>query len=278
MTGPPDVTDSDAAAYGASPPVVDPIPVAFPREVLDSGIRTSPQSAGFGAWTSYVLAGTEKPFPVLPFDDSRARALVMVTAGAPAATEVLGVQPAAGAQFTYTVPAGGPPVILDSISGFFTASAAVANRFISCQILDAAGNTVASISNGSATVASTTIRVGFMASVGSNASSGSGTASFPIPLSRLLPGWQVKLNASSIDVADQWSQVVLTFNAAGGGLLYVGSQAQVQASPPLGGQIPAGMTAEVRNQQQLWAAPDGLNPVTVSVLVERWETKPLSAV
>lgn len=126
---------SDAVA----PEVLTPVPVTgtvgLSSEILDKGFRTSPQAAGYGAWTTYVLGGTEKAQPIIPFDDRRARALIIVS---------------------------------------------------------------------------------------------------------------------------------------GTGPVFVGTMAQTQSSPPLGGQLATGATVEIRNQQQLWMVPDGTHSVTVTVLVERW--------
>jgi hypothetical protein len=57
---------------------------------------------------------------------------------------------------------------------------------------------------------------------------------------------------------------------SGTGPVYVGTQAQCQASPPLGGQLATGAVAEVKNKQELWLAPDGTHTATVTVLVERF--------
>lgn len=58
---------------------------------------------------------------------------------------------------------------------------------------------------------------------------------------------------------------------SGTGPVYVGTQAQCQASPPVGGQLPTG-TYEVKNNQKLWLVSDGSHTATVTVLMERWES------
>jgi hypothetical protein len=54
------------------------------------------------------------------------------------------------------------------------------------------------------------------------------------------------------------------------GPVFIGTVAQVNASPPLGFLLPTGMQIEVRNNQAVWMAPDGTHTATVSVLAERW--------
>lgn len=81
--------------------------------------------------------------------------------------------------------------------------------------------------------------------------------------------------------ATQAAQPILPFDpnraralliVSGTGPVYVGTPAQTQANPPLGGLLPTGTIAEVKNNQALWLAPDGTHTATVTVLVERWDS------
>lgn len=71
-------------------------------------------------------------------------------------------------------------------------------------------------------------------------------------------------------------RAILTVSApaapvAGSGV-WVGTQAQCQASPPVGGFLPVGTSAYViENCQPLWLVGDGTNALRVTVLAERWE-------
>jgi hypothetical protein len=58
---------------------------------------------------------------------------------------------------------------------------------------------------------------------------------------------------------------------SGTGPVFVGSKAQCQASPVLGGQLNSGNVVELRNKRDLWLAPDGSHTATVTVLTERYE-------
>lgn len=58
---------------------------------------------------------------------------------------------------------------------------------------------------------------------------------------------------------------------SGTGPVWVGTQAQCQASPPVGGQLATGAVIETKNRQELWLAPAGAS-ATVTVLTERWGT------
>jgi hypothetical protein len=129
-------------------------------------------------------------------------------------TEVIpaGAQlPAAGTNYTFTVPASGPAMNLTSVRATFTSSAAVANRFLSLILSDAAGNQLATIPNSSTVVASSSVFLSWLNTVSTFVSNPSGNAVLPIPMRTLLPGWTLKLNAAGIDVADQWSGIVLVF-------------------------------------------------------------------
>jgi hypothetical protein len=57
--------------------------VSLDNEILDRGFRTSPQAAAFGAWMTYTLAATAAAQPILPFDDKRSRALIIVSGTGP---------------------------------------------------------------------------------------------------------------------------------------------------------------------------------------------------
>jgi hypothetical protein len=61
--------------------------------------------------------------------------------------------------------------------------------------------------------------------------------------------------------------------AVAGSGVWVGTEAQVKASPPVGGFLPAGLMAlPVENNQGLWLIGDGTNAMRVTVTVERWDS------
>lgn len=65
--------------------------------------------------------------------------------------------------------------------------------------------------------------------------------------------------------------VLIVAGAAGG--VWVGTPGQCQASPPVGGFLPAGgPPVIVENNQQLWLIGDGAHACTVTVLQERWDS------
>src|SRR5579859_4814904 len=66
------------------------------------------------------------------------------------------------------------------------------------------------------------------------------------------------------------AQKILPYDEQRARAVYVGSRAQCQASPVLGGQLATGTIVDTRNKQELWLAPDGTHTATVTVLVERW--------
>jgi hypothetical protein len=57
--------------------------------------------------------------------------------------------------------------------------------------------------------------------------------------------------------------------------IWVGTSAQLQASAIQGFRFFSGQPElKVENNQAVWIAPDGTNPVTVSVMIERYEGSP----
>lgn len=69
-------------------------------------------------------------------------------------------------------------------------------------------------------------------------------------------------------------RAVIIVNGAAGGV-YVGTPGQCQASPPVGGFLPAGqpgLIVVVENNQLLQMVGDGVNACKVTVLAERWDS------
>lgn len=61
---------------------------------------------------------------------------------------------------------------------------------------------------------------------------------------------------------------------AAGGVVYIGSQAQVQANPPQGFQLNnADQPFPVSHKQPLYVASDGTHGGTLSIAIERWESE-----
>jgi hypothetical protein len=62
--------------------------------------------------------------------------------------------------------------------------------------------------------------------------------------------------------------------AAAGAGVWVGTPAQTQAAPPVGGFLAAGgPPVVIENNQQLWLIGDGTNACIVTVLQERWDSR-----
>jgi hypothetical protein len=54
--------------------------------------------------------------------------------------------------------------------------------------------------------------------------------------------------------------------------IWVGTQAQCQASPPVGGFLPVGSTLLVEHNQPVWMIGDGTTSLRVTVAIERWDS------
>lgn len=114
--------------------------------------------------------------------------------------------PAAGADWQTILAASG---VLAAIVGTFTASAAVANRLPAFQVQDGAGHTLWTIQTPSAQTAGQVHSYVSGPGVGVNAAGN--TVTLPIPAGLVLPaGAVIKSATTAIDVADQWSAVVVT--------------------------------------------------------------------
>ena len=66
--------------------------------------------------------------------------------------------------------------------------------------------------------------------------------------------------------------VMVASSAVAGAGVWVGTMAQAQAVPPLGGWLSAGASVVIENNQALFLIGDGANSLKVSVLQERWDS------
>jgi hypothetical protein len=210
------MTELDDGYVEDAPQVYDgpPIPVHITSGSLKGGEFTERLAPDYGSTGTFQLqlAGMAQPVQILQrrYRRSKARVLVMSLAGG--TTELTPGNPAAGSNFVYTNTTGIPQV-LNSAAFRLTTSAVVANRFSSVQIKDSGGLLVGgAFQGGGGTPASSTLTV--LAAQGAGASTFTGTVgnqSVGFPAITIQPGWTVQLLVSGIDVADQLSNIVLTF-------------------------------------------------------------------
>ena len=235
-------------------------------------VKTTAVAAPKGIYrTMAIAAGSERQ--LLPQDPERARAVMVATGnvilcetqglaqsvnnvGAATPAEVIGANPAAGAAYTYTLPA--PATLLSAQYGL-TTSATVANRFPEVNILDASGNVIVSVHEQTAVVASSSITiVSYQGATQGN--SASGTAILPLPTGFVLPaGYQVQLTAGNLQSTDQIANPYLTFSGS------------PSVAYPDGFLLPSGTPLETKNQGLVWAVNPGNAAVLVSVMTERYE-------
>lgn len=74
-------THPGSACEDCEPTALTPIGVSGTVSIGHS-VKTNPEAADFGAYSTYALAGNEAPFRVLTHDDNRARAVIQVDASA----------------------------------------------------------------------------------------------------------------------------------------------------------------------------------------------------
>jgi len=222
--------------------VPDAVPVAVGHDLNVQG-----QAADYGAWAAYHLAGTEAAQPVLPFDPFRHRATIIVSSSSALAS--FNPTPAAvtnpGALTTITsqfLPAGSTPCSGKSCSRH-------ARRGRRGRLRDAA-------------------RRGRDRDQHQRAERRLGLRQEPVQV--IVPAGGAILSIININAnaaAVYQAGMVITQDSLG--VLYVGTMPQCQQK--LGGVLQPGTVVVIENNQQLFMAPDGANPLTVSVLTERWD-------
>lgn len=122
--------------------------------------------------------------------------------------------PAAGAGYQLVNGTAQPWALL-SVKFTLTTSAAVANRFVSVQIRDGGGATVAENSDLTAVTASQALTMFLAAGLPNIPNAASGTVLGAVPAVPVQPGWSININVSAEDAADQLSSIVIVYQPAG---------------------------------------------------------------
>lgn len=74
----------DSPEHVAPVPDAEMVPVPVKGAVtIEGALPTTPRAADFGAWITYVLAANTAAQPILPYDDDRSRALIIVSGTGP---------------------------------------------------------------------------------------------------------------------------------------------------------------------------------------------------
>lgn len=121
--------------------------------------------------------------------------------------------PAAGADFTFTIPDVGSVYEIVSIRARLVTSAAVANRLVHCVIKDAATNEVYRVGADLAITAGLTTIYTFAPAIASivGGHTTNNDIGYPIPEGPYLPRWTIGSLTTAIDVADQWSLISIWY-------------------------------------------------------------------
>lgn len=165
------------------------------------GRGTGDQTAGQLLCAGYPGAGFAIGFPQTPAGGP--------LTGAGQTGSTTGTNPAAGADWTYTVPAGFTQVLV-SVRAVLTTSAVVANRVPVLRITIPTGQIVADIAAIAAQTASTTITYVWMAGAPANNTNNVQQMSLPQGL-RLPAGSVVQTITAGISAGDQWSSISITY-------------------------------------------------------------------
>jgi hypothetical protein len=178
-------------------------------------------------------------------------------------TTIVGTQPPAGSNFTWTNNTGVAQELI-AVQAFFTADANAANRFLKVAILDANGHVIAYTQDATAVVASTTITINAYQG-GTLENAASGTFNGVLPQNLFVPaGGSVQINAANIDSGDQFSNIYLVFagttpNSTGTPFtLQLGRRVWNLALPPTGVlTISSALVLERSDVRQLTASTPG---------------------
>jgi hypothetical protein len=122
-------------------------------------------------------------------------------------TVVAPANPAAGADWSFTITAGGT---LQSVTARLVTSATAANRTPQLVVTDGAGHTVALSPAAPAQPASATATYQWSATSPSQAATGA-TVTLPVPALTAAVGWTVATTTAGIQAGDQWSNIVIAF-------------------------------------------------------------------
>jgi hypothetical protein len=223
---------------------------------------------GTSTWPA-PLIGTAAPVQILQRRPTRSKAIIRVDSLGGSQASQVQTPPSAGANFTYTNNTGAPQTLL-AASALFTASAAVANRFVGYQLQDSANNFIAQDIDTTAITASNAVNIrAYQGATHQNA--GSGTTLLALPQNVVIPvGGKFTFTASAIDAADTFTNISLTFagvGAASAVVLAYRPDYLASAANPQGffiASVPCILQWE--NQQPCYAAAIGAGPVTVNTI------------
>lgn len=117
--------------------------------------------------------------------------------------------PAAGVDWTYTIPVGLQQTLI-SVRAVLTTSAAVANRFPVLRITSPTGQILADVSALAAVTAGSTVIFVWMAGAPANNVNNVQQMSLPSGL-RLMGGSSIQVLTSGLQAGDQWSAISITY-------------------------------------------------------------------
>lgn len=244
----------EAGVFGHAHPVL----VEGTVRIDGTSVYTRPGAAEFGSWQTLNLLGTETDArQLIRRDEYRSRAVIYVnTAIAPSTSLLNSAQataPGAGASITSVTV--GP-------AGTYTFNFGVA----------IGGTTVGGDgSNMQVDVNGVPITGGTILYGSSTGSAGSLTTTLVLPANAVVSVNAIAAgSASAVYRASIAGNMAANTNAG----IYVGTRGQLSIpNAPQGGKLFNG-TYEVKSQQEIYVLPDGTNPVTVTVLSERYDVYP----
>jgi hypothetical protein len=231
---------------------VHPVTITGTVEIKPN-VYTRAQAAEFGNWSTYSFLGTEtQPVRVCARDQYRSRVLLIINAPAGSSTDpapVVTTSPGANAVLASAVLPAGTYQVNWTVTLAGTLLAADRNNvglYLNNVLLYTSDNNI-----------------------------NVGTVYQQNPTVVTIPAGGGTLSLQTIAPGTGSSVYDASFTAtSGGGSIWIGTQSQLsRASNPQGGRLFTG-NYEIKDQLEHWIIPDGVNPVTVTVLTERYDAYP----
>jgi hypothetical protein len=253
--------EAEAESYATGPQPLVTVPVHAEGQDNSGGH----QGVHF---TMTVSASVNQVVQLLGRDYDRVEARVLATGGT-GDVEVIPANPAAGAQWVYTMPYAATVL---SLTFIYTASATVGTRFVAVYIEDPAGNQLVQVPVSSGTVASTAVEPFLSSSSPYTGINAQFSSYAPFPAQVIPAGYKIAISVQGgVLAGDQISGIfmVLAPSAAGVWLSQSKEIAESIATQgtgyagPAGSLLPPGTDRLFRNCDELWAT--ALSPLSVSL-------------
>jgi len=231
---------------------------------IGSSVDSQAQAADFGTYLTYVTAVPDVARPILPYDSNRHRAVLTVSTN-PTASKL---------NSTMVYGSATSPGVNGTIADLSASN--LSPGLWQFQVITTEGGTLAAAldTNNMQLVFGTgaNLQVVTLAASTSGAAASSGPFTFYFPPGASILDAQVQSIVAATAGAIYHAEIIATPLSTGPGAgVWIGTQAQCQASPPVGGFIPSGGgNYAMEHNAAMWMIGDGVTSQRVTVAMERW--------